>query len=117
MGPLEEGLETDPPEVDTKFFIRILAWGAILESNHERVVEGMSASVSICIPPAGSSDGSWNLRMLTPGRLLKALNVTTLLSDTFSKTVPSAVTRSFGVEMVQSKLWVRSNAVANAVNL
>jgi hypothetical protein len=46
------------------------------------------------IPPAGSSDGSWKLLIVTPGRPLKALKVTSLLRETPSKIVPMAVTRS-----------------------
>lgn len=33
---------------------------------------GIIASVSMCIPPAGSSDGSWKLLIVTPGSPLKA---------------------------------------------
>jgi hypothetical protein len=51
----------------------------------------MGESVSMWIPPAGSSDGSKNLLIVTPGRPLKALKVTSLLRETPSKTVPSAL--------------------------
>ena len=64
----------------------------------------MVESVSIWIPPAGSSEGSWKLLIVTPGSPLKALNETFLDKETLSKIVPSAVTRSLSVEIVHSKL-------------
>ena len=83
---------------------------------NRRAVDGMRESVSIRIPE-GSSDGSSKLLIVTPGRLLKAFNVITLLRTTLSKIVPSAVRRSFGVEIVQSKLGPCNNVVAKDVNL
>ena len=76
----------------------------------------MSESVSMWIPPAGSSDGSLKLLIVTPGRLLNALNEISLLSFTPSKIAPIAVTRSASVEIVHvnSSLWSRN--VANSVN-
>lgn len=64
----------------------------------------MLASVSMWIPPAESSEGSWKLLIVTPGRPLKALKVMIFDRETLSKMVPRAVTRSFFVEIVQSKL-------------
>lgn len=77
----------------------------------------MSESVSMWIPPAGSSDGSWKLPIVTPGRPLKALKAMSLLRETPSKTVPRAVTRRFLVYIVQVKLGLCKRNVANAVNL
>ena len=70
---------------------------------HERAGEGIMASVSMWIPPAGSSEGSWKLLIVTPGRPLKALNETSFESETLSNMVPRAVTRSLDVEIVQVK--------------
>lgn len=69
------------------------------------------------MPPAGSSDGSWKLLIVTPGRPLKALKDTTLLKDTWSKIVPKAVTRRLGVDIVQSKVGLWSKKMAKEVNL
>ena len=77
----------------------------------------MFTSVSMCIPPAGSSDGRLKLLIETPGRLLNALNVTVLLRDTLSNIVPKAVMRSFCVDIVQSKLGLCKRKIANEVNL
>lgn len=66
--------------------------------------EGIRLSVEIEIPPAGSSLGSWKLLIVTPGKLLNALNVTFFDKDTLSKMVPSAVKRNLFVDIVQSKL-------------
>jgi len=69
------------------------------------------------IPPAGSSDGSLKLLMVTPGRPLNALNETFLDNTTLSNVVPRALRRSFGVEIVHSKLGLCKRNVANEVNL
>ena len=82
-----------------------------------RAGDGILASVSMWIPPAGSSDGSWKLLIVTPGSPLKALNVTTLDKETLSNIVPRAVSRSLGVDIVQSKLGLWSKKVANSVKL
>jgi hypothetical protein len=71
---------------------------------HARAGEGIRASVSIAIPPAGSSAGSWKWLILRPGNLLKAMNEMSLVSDTLSKIVPRAVRRRVGVDIVQVKL-------------
>ena len=55
--------------------------------------------------------------IVTPGRLLKALNETFLLNVTPSKFVPRAVTRRFCVEIVHSKLGLCRRIVAKDVNL
>jgi hypothetical protein len=75
---------------------------------HVRAGDGISESVLIVIPPAGSSDGSWKLLMVTPGKLLKAFKVMVFVRDTLSNIVPRAVTRRLDVEMVQSKLGLWS---------
>jgi hypothetical protein len=77
----------------------------------------MSESTSMWIPPVGSSGGSWKLLIVTPGRPLKAFKVTSLLSETPSKIVPRAVTRSLLVWIVQVKLGLCKMNVANVVNL
>ena len=77
----------------------------------------MVESVSIWIPPAGSSEGSWKLLIVTPGSPSKALNETFLDKETLSKIVPSAVTRSLSVEIVHSKLGLWSRKTAKFVNL
>lgn len=69
------------------------------------------------MPPAGSSDGSWKLLIVTPGMLLNAFNVMVFFKDTLSNIVPRAVTRRLDVEMVQSKLGLWSKYVVNEVNL
>ena len=56
------------------------------------------------MPPAGSSEGSWKLLMVTPGRPLKALNETSFESETLLNMVPRAVNWSLDVEIVQVKL-------------
>lgn len=60
------------------------------------------------MPPSGSSDGSWKLLIVTPGKLLNAFNVIVFVKDTFSKIVPRAVTRRLDVEIVHSKLGLWS---------
>ena len=55
--------------------------------------------------------------MVTPGRLLNALKVTSLDNTTLSKIVPNAVTRSLLVEMVHSKLELCRRKVAKSVKL
>ena len=77
----------------------------------------MSESVLMVIPPAGSSDGSWKLLMVTPGKPLKAFRVIVFVKEIPSKIVPNAVSRRFDVDMVQSKLGLWSKYVANDVNL
>lgn len=77
----------------------------------------MFASVSMRIPPAGSSDGRLKLLIETPGRLSNALNVTVLLRVTLSNIVPKAVMRSFCVDIVHSKLGLCNRKIANDVNL
>lgn len=72
--------------------------------SNARARDGIFASVSIWMPPAGSSEGSWKLLTVTPGSPLKALNVMSLLNEILSKIVPRACTRSLGVEIVHSKL-------------
>lgn len=69
------------------------------------------------MPPAGSSDGSWKLLIMTPGMPLNAFSVMTLESEILSKIVPRAVTRSLEVDIVQSKLGLWSKKVANSVKL
>ena len=54
--------------------------------------------------------------IVTPGRLLNALNEMSLLSFTPSNIVPSAVTRSASVEIVHVKSALWSKNVANSVN-
>ena len=55
--------------------------------------------------------------IITPGKLLKALNDTFFDNETLSKIVPKAVTRNLGVEIVHSKSALWSKNVAKAVNL
>ena len=69
------------------------------------------------IPPAGSSEGSWKLLMVTPGKPLKALNEIVFDKDTLSKIVPRAVSLNFDVDIVQSKLGLCNKNVANSVKL
>lgn len=73
-----------------------------------RAGDEISESVLIVMPLAGSSDGSWKLLIVTPGKLLNAFNVMVFVKDTLSKIVPRAVTRRVDVEMVQSKLGLWS---------
>lgn len=77
----------------------------------------MSESVDIVIPPAGSSEGSWKLLIVTPGRPLNAFKVTVFDIETPLKIVPRAVNLREEVEIVQSKLGLCSKYVANEVNL
>ena len=79
--------------------------------------DGIDESVSMWIPPAVSSSGSWKLLMVTPGMPLKAFNVTFLTKETLSKMVPRAVTRSLSVDITQVKLGLCNKNVANAVKL
>jgi len=73
--------------------------------------------VEIVIPPDGSSDGNWKLLIVTPGKLLKALNETVLERITLSKLAPRAVRRNLDVEIVHSKLGLWSKNVAKSVKL
>lgn len=77
----------------------------------------MTESVEMVIPPAGSSEGSWKLLIVTPGRPLNAFKVITFDRETPLKIVPRAVTLRDEVEIVQSKLGLCSKYVANEVNL
>jgi hypothetical protein len=77
----------------------------------------MIESVDIVIPPAGSSEGSWKLLIVTPGRPLNALSVTVFDIETPLKIVPRAVSLREEVDIVQSKLGLCSKYVANDVNL
>ncbi len=77
----------------------------------------MFTSVSISMPPAGSSDGRLKLLIETPGRLLNALNATVFERDTLLNIVPRAVTDNSWVDIVHSKLGLCSRKVANDVNL
>lgn len=74
-------------------------------------------SVSIVIPPAGSSPGSWKLLIVTPGSPLKALKDMFFVSETLSKIVPKATSCNEGDDIVQVKLGLCSKNVANVVNL
>lgn len=75
------------------------------------------ASVSIWMPPAGSSEGSLKLLIVTPGNPLNASNETTFDRETLSNIVPRAVTRSLAVEIVHSKLGLCNRNTAKSVNL
>jgi hypothetical protein len=77
----------------------------------------MTESVEMVIPPAGSSEGSWKLLIVTPGSPLNAFKVIVLDNETPLKIVPRAVTLREEVEIVQSKLGLCSKYVANKVNL
>lgn len=77
----------------------------------------MTESVEMVIPPAGSSEGSWKLLIVTPGRPLNAFKVTVFDNETPLNIVPRAVTLREEVEIVQSKLGLWSKYVANEVNL
>jgi hypothetical protein len=77
----------------------------------------MTESVEMVIPPAGSSEGSWKLLIVTPGRPLNAFKVIVFDKETPLKIVPRAVTLRDEVEIVQSKLGLCSKYVANEVNL
>ena len=77
----------------------------------------MFTSVSMCMPPAGSSDGRLKLLIETPGRLLNPLNAIVLLRDTLSNIVPKAVMLRFCVDKVHSKPGLCSRKVAKDVNL
>lgn len=60
----------------------------------------MVTSVVMWIPPAGSSEGSWNLLMNTPGRLLKALRVMSFVKVKSVNVMPRATTCKDCVERV-----------------
>ncbi len=105
----ESGLIVTPLNAASKVTVprSIPSWAG------ERTIE----SVSMWIPPAGLSDDSLKLLIVTPGRLLNALNEMSFLSDTPSEVVPKEVRRSLSVEIVQvnSSLWSRN--VVKSVNL
>lgn len=77
----------------------------------------MLASVSIWIPPAGSSDGSTKLLIVTPGNPLNAAREMSLVSDTLLKMVPRASTCSLSVEMVHVNEGLCKRKTAKFVNL
>lgn len=75
--------------------------------------EGIKLSVDIVIPPAESSPGKLKLLIVTPGRPLKALKLSSFDKLTVSKIVPSAVTRSLLVDIVHWNEGLCSKNVAN----
>lgn len=78
--------------------------------------DGISESISMCIPPFGSSEGSLKLDIVTPGSPLNALNEIFLLRDTPLNIVPSASRRSESVKIVHVNSSLCSRYVANTVN-
>jgi len=105
---LKIGQETNAAKVDAKFWEeRSVRKGTITERN-ERAEEGMTESVEMVIPPAGSSEGSWKLLIVMPGRPLNAFKVIVFDIETPLKMVPRAVSLREEVEIVQAKLGLCS---------